>query len=380
MGKLYKYKMNLVPNSDPKMRRKELFYKELEHGTPFPKSVVYSDIDADFVNWSKVRMNIAFEGVELPTMTLLSGQRFSEYAQSWSYCDENKNILLNFKTITRDNNPQKGTLHGDYANIPGERMYPIFYRKTLEENGTEAYDVYKMKQPFCVDLMYEFSIFTNKYELINKFNELINDRFKAKQAYLCPNGHYMPMYLENLSDTSEYNINDRKFFSQTATIKVCAYIISENDYEIEHLPSRKLFMFDDNSVSGKPVAKVEDDELVPSENSDYYYQKTSIIMDFPAYKDVIKFTMDKNTVINQIDFTNIRNFKIYINDNQVFYEKKFEIKENDSIRIKINVMRFGEPSNITLHGYYPDEIFDKKKDDYESILDSTQSEDTIIIE
>ncbi len=41
---------------------------------------------------------------------------------------------------------------GPYMNIPGHRDYAVFYEPVLQENGTEAYDMYTMKQPFAVSV------------------------------------------------------------------------------------------------------------------------------------------------------------------------------------------------------------------------------------
>ena len=51
----------------------------LEHGTPFPKAIEYSDIDMAMFNWVKDHINIAYDGKRLPTYKLYSTQRLSEY-------------------------------------------------------------------------------------------------------------------------------------------------------------------------------------------------------------------------------------------------------------------------------------------------------------
>lgn len=101
-----------------------------------------------------------------------------------------------------------------------------------------------MKQPYAVDLIYNINLIANKYELINKFNALVNEAFKARQCYIRPNGHFIPMILDEISDESEYSIEDRKFFSQTFTIKVMAYIIHEKDFQVESYPKRIMVVYD----------------------------------------------------------------------------------------------------------------------------------------
>jgi len=52
-------------------------------------------------------------------------------------------------------------------------------------------------------------------EIINEMNELMHYEFSAIDCYISPNDHPMSMTLEDISDNSEYDINDRKFYSQT---------------------------------------------------------------------------------------------------------------------------------------------------------------------
>ena len=135
-------------------------------------------------------------------------------------------------------------------NIPGHRDYAVFYEPVLQENGTEAYDMYTMKQPFAVNFDYMVGIVCNKYELLNRMNELIHYEFQSIQSYIFPNGHPMPITLEDISDESEYTIDDRKYYSQTFKIKLKAYIIRSEDFDVKHLPSRFIMRsFDDVAVS-----------------------------------------------------------------------------------------------------------------------------------
>ena len=201
-------------------RRRNMSKLILEHAPNFPLGVSYKDIDKTFMEWVENDLYIAYDGKKLPTFKLFANQRINEYAQTWRHLDEIGNVLMNFKTVTRDNNPKKGTNQGEFYNIPGNRDYPMFIVPTLQENGTEAYDMYTMKQPFSIDMLYKIAIITNKYELLNEMNELVNYKFKSLNCYIAPNNHFMPMTLENISDESEYSIDDIKYYSQTYEIKI----------------------------------------------------------------------------------------------------------------------------------------------------------------
>lgn len=263
-------KMKLRHNSYGVEKRRNMSKVILEHGTPLPKPVSYEDIDQEFFDWVDKKIDIVYDGKKLPTYKLFSSQRLSEYSQSWKNLDESGSLVLNFKTITRAPNPQKGESQGPYMNIPGHRNYAVFYEPVLQENGTEAYDMYTMKQPFSVNFEYMVGIVCNKYELLNRMNELMNYEFQSIQSYIFPNGHPMPITLEDISDESEYTIDDRKYYSQIFKIKLKAYIIRSEDFSVTHLPSRMIIRsFDDTAVSNNGSGMIDtfDDNMTKIKNS-----------------------------------------------------------------------------------------------------------------
>ena len=219
-------------------RRRNMSKLIMLHAPNFPAEITYEDIDQEFVRWVEQSLDLSYDGKRLPTVRLFSNQRLSEYEQSWNQLDDAGNLMMNFKTITRENNPQHGEEQGSAYNIPGDRYYPMFYVPALQENGTEAYDVYEMKQPYTVNFVYTIGIITNKLGLVNDFNKLVLDRFKSLECYLSPNGHPMPMFLDTIIDESEYGIDNRKYYSQSFKIKLEAYIIRKEDFRVTRLPSR----------------------------------------------------------------------------------------------------------------------------------------------
>ena len=58
------------------------------------------------------------------------------------------------------------------------------------------------------------------------------------------------MTLEDISDDSEYTIDDRKYYSQTFKIKVRGYIIRREDYKVERIPSRLVMSSHDSDAAG----------------------------------------------------------------------------------------------------------------------------------
>lgn len=382
--RIYKQKHILRGKPDPKETRVNYYKEILRDSTPLPKTLEYRDIDESFKKWVDEDLEVIFENTKLPTMSLFSNQRFSEYMQSWQYTDENKNILMNFKTITRENNPKQGENQGGLWNIPGDRFYTLKREEILNDNGKISYRDYKMKQPKSIDLIYKVSIVTNKYELLNDFNTIINDRFKARQCYIRPNGHYIPMLLDNVSDESEYNLDDRTFFSQVYTIKVMAYILTEDDFQVVESPSVTFKCFEGLSNRGKrnrPTIELEEDgEVYKCVNGDpyspYYYQPITLTIIFePCDDDEVTFTLDCFFETESVEYVNILNHKVLLNGKFIneFDFGKASLADGDKISLKIKRDTLGNESRIIIKGYNPKVIFDERLDYTEFTTDNEQN-------
>ena len=375
-------KMKLRNKSYGKERRRNLSKMILEHGTPLPKGVKYKDIDDAFDRWVEDSLNISYNGVKLPTFKLFSNQRISEYSQNWSHLDETGNLIMNFKTITRDNNPKKGENQGSSYNIPGNRDYPMFIVPVLQENGEEAYDMYSMKQPFTVDLYYSVTIITNKYNLLNDMNELINYNFKALNCYLSPNNHYMPMTLEDISDESEYSLDDRKYYSQTYKIKIKAYIIREEDFKVTKLPSRVIMRI--LGVTDKEKPKVEigeedyflDDCCIREEHDPYYNKLLTLTINFPKCTRFADFSIDTDMIVKKIETNNICDFVISINDEYQDLENELNFYNDDKLHFEIERNDLEKDSKITISGFDPNSILDDRYNP-ESSLDEDIIEENL---
>lgn len=413
-------------------RRRNMSKLILENGTPFPKPIEYSDIDEAMYKWVDERIRITYDGKRLPTYKLYSTQRLSEYIQEWDKQDDAGNPIINFKTVTRELNPQKGESQGNYFNIPGHKDFAMFYVPVLQENGTEAYDKYTMKQPFAVNFLYSVAIISNKIEIVNKMNELMQYEFSAINCYLSPNDHPMSMTLEDISDESEYTIDDRKYYSQTFKIKVRGYIIRKEDYSVERIPSRFVMSSHDSDASGIVVRKgknrrddekvifmegfkddpeayeriktetlAKDDhcEVIPiddkekpniipeilddSENccekTDKYYHKImKIMMNFDDCTLELSFVIDKDMVLETVETSNVRDFELIVNGEVMDLNSDVKFYKDDEITVKITRDNGYVKSELYLIGYDPNVAFDKT-DIAESSLDEPIDEEDIMI-
>ena len=357
----------------------------LDKGTPFPKGVDYKDIDMEFKKFVEEKLSISYDGEVLPTMSLFSNQNIGEYAQSWKYLDDTGNILLNFKTITRENNPQKGNIYGGMFNIPGNRDYPMFRVPVLQENGQIAYDIYSMKQPMSVDFNYTVNIVTNKYALLNEFNQLVHYQFKALQCYIAPNNHPMSMVLSNVSDESEYSLDDRKFYSQSFQITLRGYIIDKNDFKVTHIPSRIAIITDGDKYSRKnnrnknriTEEEINDPCKVEEIDERYYYKTMQVNCYLYGCDKEIEFTSDFNMTLSTFMTENVYDFRFFINNEVIDFNEteNVEIQNGDDIKIVIEKDTINKDSKFTIIGYDKNVILDKYNNPESSLDEDITSEE-----
>lgn len=337
----------------------------ITHDEPLvPKCITYEDIDRCFTDFVRNEIVVNTEGIEFPTFRLFSNQRFSEYSQTWKHTDENGNLIVNFKTVSREKNPKKGNNQGGLCNIPGERWYTYLQRDVLQDNGDEAVEVYSMRQPYAVDLMFRVNVFTTKFEYLNLFNEKVHNLFKSTQCYIRPNGHYLPMTLDEITDESEHELNERKFYSQCFNIRVMGYITRPEDLKIEKFPKRvSIALHEERKNRRRERVKIFEEEGLEN-------VKTDIEILFPVCEDSIEFTMDTDVRIQQIDTENVNVAWILIDEHKVDSNSVFEILDGNEVRIRINRESSYDDAKVILSGInlrdkYPSNAEEKPHDTIE---------------
>ena len=361
MSRRYKNILKLKNKAYGPERRANLAKEIVKDSTPLPLPVEYKDIDEEFKRWVEEDLGVSYEGEKLPTIALFSNQRFTEYMQTWQNVDAKKNILLNFKTVTRENNPKAGTIVGKTMNIPGERTALMRRVVSYDRAGRRYYTDYRMKQPFAIDLIYTVSIVTNKYELLNDFNQLMNDKFKSIDCYIRPNGHFMPMKLNDISDKSEYSIDNRQFYSQSYNITVMAYIITKDSMVVEERPEMKFLGFEGERTKHS-YAEVEELPCQYEKESEYAYVPITITVHLEACDSKYKFTMDCDFAVSNVEGNNIRNFKFYISDVETELEEGVRIRKNDVVKItNVNKVRYFESGDIIINGFDPTATYKKSE-------------------
>lgn len=324
----------------------------LEKAPVFPKPLEYDDIDKAVFDFVDKQIDIVIDGELIPTYTLYSNQRFSEYTQMWEHSDEFGNLYLNFKTVNRDKNPSFGGNQGELWNIPGQRKYTLLQREVLEDNGTESYEIHTMKQPYAVDLSYTINFITTTVDNLNQFNQKINKLFAARQCYIRPNGHFIPMVIDEISDETTYSISDRKFYAQAVTIKLMAYIIEKDDFEIKKYPKRtNLSLSGDKYKKNQPCVEIE--EI----NNPLKNKTLNVNITFQPYHNKLEFEFDTDMNVEKIYTENVRNFRIMVNDTLYYTEKGFKLHNEDNVRIQIKPIEGEQESFMQFIGYEPNEFY-----------------------
>jgi hypothetical protein len=329
-----KINLNKLQLNDPLVGNQQvqnILNKMVTGGNILPKPVSYRDIDREMIKFVTEVLEITHDGKIVPTY-FFTQQRFSEFSKTWEQVDENKNVQSNLKIITRENNPKKGTAHQEYWNIPGNSYYTIGTAEKFDGKNKISIS-YKMKQPYCVDFTYEVKLITNKMDLLNTFNNKVIDTFKSRQSYINPESHFMTVSLEDVSDESDYDLDERKIFVQTFTFEVNGYIINESDLLIEENITRALI-------------GIETDLTKPNVNT--FNPNENLIITFPRKsKNIISFKASDYYSVTSVDTTNgnILDYSIQINGTDVI-GTTFEINKYDKISIKINRINQIELSKI----------------------------------
>lgn len=377
MSRNYKNIIKLKRDVVGKERRENLVKEVLQDNTPLPKPVEYEDIDKEFERWVSEELDISFEEQKLPTYLMLTNQRFSEYLQSWQHVDEKKNLILNFKAITRENNPKLGSIVGDTRNIPGDIDFLMKRVQAVDKSGHRYFIDYRVKQPISIDLIYTVSIFTNKYQLLNEFNMMMNEKFKAIDCYIRPNGHFMPMKLTDISDESEYNIDDRRYYSQSYAITVMAYIMPKDSFRVVEQPMLVLECFD-GEIKPKTIIESFDPDIECDDNPKSAYEQIEVITTIPRDKMGHGFRIDCDSEITSIVIQNVRYFRMSINGTYVDLDKYLNNIESSCYKdveiildepIKLNINDSIKFDSVSRYKTFENSVIKLKGKDLTSVVE-----------
>lgn len=338
LPKGYRKNLNLNPPNEGEIRRQELLDDIADNGTYLPKSVLHEDMDKSFVNFVENDLDLTLNGEKVPVV-FLSIQRWAEFSKVWKHTNQFENIKIPFITIIRKPEAQQGTNQGPFKNIPGVPTFTYMKVPTWDGNR-KGIDIYKIPQPYPVDMQYEVRLFCNRMRDLNKLNRKIIKTFAPLEHYIRVNGHPMPLELESIGDESEINnLDSRRYYVQNYSMLLKGYILDEDDFEVTPAIDRALVMTEIMSPKLPKVQKtVEIDEKIKT-----------ITLNFCFAKNVSSYihTSEVDAIYNLDNTVNVNIYTIKVNG--ITQTLPFSVNNGDEIRFDF-IRNTSDESKISLIG------------------------------
>ena len=307
-------------------RRQELVDKINQDGTYLPKSLLHADLDRGFLDFVKDDLKLVVNGKLVPTIdVIITTQNWSQFIETWEFQNLDKNAEPPFITIVRNPEVKYGTNPSLLYTIPNRRQY--FYAQVPTWDGQRSgMDIYKIPQPVPIDITFSIKIVCNRMRELNKFNQIVLEKFSSRQSYAVIKGHYIPIVMNNISDESVMDIEKRKYYVQNYEFTMLGFLIDEEEFEVSPAITRVLqvYEFDKKSFNrGKKNKEV-------SENT------TKFLTFLPTVTEITEhFDYTSNILISNT--SNIDDYSIFIN-NQYYGDKdvnEIYINTNDTLRIEV---------------------------------------------
>ena len=84
--------------------------------------------------------------------------------------------------------------------------------------------------PLNVDMNYYIEVFCNNEHELNVINERILYYFGSAQLYIKPNNHTMAMYLDDLNDKTQTDVDKRRYYHHVYKIIVKGYLLNSDNF------------------------------------------------------------------------------------------------------------------------------------------------------
>jgi len=243
-------------------RRQELLDRITKSDSYLPDSILHDDLDSGMLDFIKTNFKVVSDGQTIPIIPkILTIQRWGEFSNNWEFSDDDGNVKIPFIAIIRKPDVQPGTNPVTQRTIPDRKTF--HYATVPTWNGTEiGADVYKMPQPVAVDITFEVTIVCHKFRELNKFNKTVLQKFSSRQAYTTVKGHYIPIILESIEDSSPIDtVDGRRFYIQNYKFVMLGILIDSEEFEVKPAISRFFLMNEfitEKAVSKKFINKLID--------------------------------------------------------------------------------------------------------------------------
>lgn len=200
-----------------------------------PESISIIDLDTEIVNvMNSGKLSIVSDSrKERVPAYIFGAEKWSEFAKTWQYTDDDKNLIFPIITIRKTETKFGSRLGENRHFISNQRAYE-YTRVPVKDanNGIVGYEIYKIPNPTPIDITYEIRMFSDFSRDINKFDEKFMRQFQDNQFYINVKGHYMPIFLQSSSDESETDIEKANYLIRIHNITLRGFIINEEDFEI----------------------------------------------------------------------------------------------------------------------------------------------------
>ena len=223
----------LVPQKTLSARREQLLQYINKDGTYLPKSVLHADLDRGMLDFVKEDLKVVVSGKIVPMLDiLLTTQNWSQYVETWKFVDLDYNPNPPFVTVVRSPEVKFGTNPSLQYTIPNRKQF--YYASVPTWNGNEqGMDIYTIPQPVPVDINYSVKIVCNRMRELNELNKIVMQKFSSRQAYTFIKGQYVPIVMNNISDESQMQLENRKYYVQTYDFTMLGYLIDEAEFEVK---------------------------------------------------------------------------------------------------------------------------------------------------
>jgi hypothetical protein len=322
-----------IPLTEEKVgypRREELLDKINRDGTYLPKSILHADLDGGMLEFVKNDLKTVVSGKIIPMIDILiTTQNWSQFAQTWDIQNIDKNVEPPFISIVRIPEVKYGTNPSTVYTIPNRKQF--FYAQVPTWDGQRnGLDIYKIPQPVPVDITFQVKIVCNRMRELNKFNQIVLEKFSSRQAYTNIKGHYIPIIMNSITDESVNDIEKRKYYVQSYEFTMLGFLIDEDEFEVSPAVSRVLQVLE---VPTNKTKKAIHENI----NPDNLSTNALFVVGNNVLTELFNYIVD----INIGNIINIKSFDVYINDD--YYGSDLSVIQiNNGDRLRIEVVKIDD--------------------------------------
>jgi len=329
-----------IPLTEEKIllpRRRELRDQIEVDGTFLPKSLLHADLDRGFLDFVRDQLTCVVEGKTIPMIDILiATQNWSQFTETWDFQNIDKNTEPPFITVIRNPEVKYGNNPAIVYNIPNRRLYTYAKVPTWDGNKN-GYDIYKIPQPVPIDLSYSVAIICNRMREVNKFNQIVMEKFASLQAYQTIKGHYIPIKNTGMSDESVMDIEKRKYYIQKYEFTLSGFLIDEDEFEVSPAITRTFQLFE----TERPYKKSKRRKQNPPEPLTYEFV-------FPIGNNESEELLNYTFNLKLASSENVSSFQIYINGDYYGQDlENVEVNTNDILLVIVTKVDATKESRVT---------------------------------